>query len=138
MIGPYNEDFIADFQRTLMLSPFHRWLRLKAIMVTREQIEIALPWREEFVANTAIEATHGGVLAALIDLTGLYAIRAAGGIVNATADLRVDYHRPATRGTVHARGTVVKLGRRISTADVRVTDGGHVLVASGRGAYLAQ
>ncbi len=121
-----------------MLSPFHRWLRLKAIMVTREQIEIALPWREEFVANTAIEATHGGVLAALIDLTGLYAIRAAGGIVNATADLRVDYHRPATRGTVHARGTVVKLGRRISTADVRVTDGGHVLVASGRGAYLAQ
>lgn len=137
-IGACNEETIAEFQKALMISPFHRWLRLKAIMVTREQIEIALPWREEFVANTAIEATHGGVLAALIDLTGLYAIRAAGGIVNATADLRVDYHRPATRGTIHARGTVVKLGRRISTADVRVTDGSQVLVASGRGAYLAQ
>lgn len=136
--GPPNEETIAEFQKALMISPFHRWLGLKAIMVAREQIEISLPWREEFVANTAIEATHGGILAALIDLTGLYAVRAAGGIVSATADLRVDYHRPATRGTVLACGMVVKLGRRISTADVRVTDTSQVLLASGRGAYLAQ
>jgi len=121
-----------------MISPFHRWLGLKAVMVAREQIEISLPWREEFVSNTKIEATHGGILAALIDLTGLYAVRAAGGIVSATADLRVDFHRPATRGTVLACGMVVKLGRRISTADVRVTDTSQVLLASGRGAYLAQ
>lgn len=102
------------------------------------QSVFALPWRAEFVANTSIEATHGGILATLIDLTGLYAVRAAGGIVSATADLRVDYHRPATRGTIIARGMVVKLGRRISIADVRVTDTGQVLLASGRGAYLAQ
>lgn len=105
-----REETIAEFQRTLMISPFHRWLELKAVTVTHEQVEIALPWREEFVANTAIEATHGGILAALIDLTGLYAVRAAGGIVSATADLRVDYHQPATRRTVIARGMVVKLG----------------------------
>ena len=137
-IGSCNEETIAEFQKALMISPFHRWLGLNANMVTREQIEIALPWREEFVSNIAIEATHGGILAALIDLTGLYAVRAAGGIVSATADLRVDYHRPATRETVLARGRVVKLGRRISTADVRVTDTSQVLLASGRGAYLAQ
>lgn len=137
-IGSCDEGPIAEFQKALMISPFHRWLGLKAVAVTREQIEIALPWREEFVSNTKIEATHGGILAALIDLTGLYAVRAAGGIVSATADLRVDYHRPATRGTVRACGMVVKLGRRISTADVRVTDTSQVLLASGRGAYLAQ
>ncbi len=62
--GPPNEETIAEFQKALMISPFHRWLGLKAIMVAREQIEISLPWREEFVANTAIEATHGGILAA--------------------------------------------------------------------------
>lgn len=61
-IGSCNEETIAEFQKALMISPFHRWLGLKAIMVTREQIEIALPWREEFVANTAIGATHGGIL----------------------------------------------------------------------------
>lgn len=137
-IGSCNEGTIIEFQKALMISPFHRWLGLKAVMVAREQIEIALPWREEFVSNTKIEATHGGILAALIDLTGLYAVRAAGGIVSATADLRVDYHRPAIRGTVLACGMVVKLGRRISTADVRVTDTSQVLLASGRGAYLAQ
>lgn len=133
-----DEGPIAEFQKALMISPFHRWLGLKAIAVTSEEIEIDLPWREEFVSNTKIEATHGGVLAALIDLTGLYAIRAAGGIVTATADLRVDYHRPATRGPLRACGNVIKLGRRISTADVRLLDTSRVLIASGRGAYLAQ
>ena len=39
--------------------------------------------------------------------------------------------------TVLAYGTVVKLGRRISTADVRLTNNNQVLLASGRGAYLA-
>ena len=136
--GCRNEDNIAKFQAALMISPFHQWLGLQAVAVTPDQVEIALPWRKELVSNTAIEATHGGILAALIDLTGLYTIRAAGSIVSATADLRVDYHRPATRGTILARGVVVKLGRRISIADVRVVDGNQVLLASGRGAYLAQ
>ena len=89
------------------------------------------------VSSVTVGSTHGGILAALIDLTGLYAIRAAGGAVTATADLRVDYHRPAVGETVLAYGTVVKLGRRISTADVRLTNNNQVLLASGRGAYLA-
>lgn len=132
------DEVVLELQKTLMRAPYHRWLGLKVLKASAERVEIAMPWREEMVSNAEIGATHGGVLAALIDLTGLYAIRAAGGVVSATADLRVDYHRPAIGGTVVACGSVIKLGRRISTADVRLLDGSQTLLASGRGAYLAQ
>lgn len=133
---PSSNDVFTEFQKNLLISPFHSWLGLNVVSVSRELIEISLPWRKEFVSNTAIQATHGGILAALIDLTGLYAVRAAGGNANATADLRVDYHRPATPATIVACGTVVKLGRRLSTADVRISNSSGILLASGRGAYL--
>ncbi|MBR0900108.1 PaaI family thioesterase [Bradyrhizobium tropiciagri] len=128
----------AEFRRALMQAPYHQWLGVELTELREDGVAIALHWREEFVSNIKVGATHGGILAALIDLTGLYAIRAAGGSVAATADLRVDYHRPAVGGTVLAIGTVLKVGRRMSTADVRVIDGEQVLLASGRGAYLAQ
>jgi len=80
---------------------------------------------------------HGGILASLIDLTGLYAIIAAGGVARATVDLRVDYHRAATNGPLRAIGQVVKLGKTISTADTRILDDDDRLVASGRGTYLS-
>ena len=132
-----NEDATTEFRRVLLQSPYHRWLGLELVKIGQEGVTIALPWREEFVSSVTVGSTHGGILAALIDLTGLYAIRAAGGAVTATADLRVDYHRPAVGETVLAYGTVVKLGRRISTADVRLTNNNQVLLVSGRGAYLA-
>jgi uncharacterized protein (TIGR00369 family) len=135
--GSHADNATAEFQAILMRAPYHRWLGLQVVKVDQGQIEIAMPWREEMVSNAALGSTHGGILAALIDLTGLYAVRTAGGAVSATADLRVDYHRPAIGGSVIAHGSVVKLGRRISTADVRVTDTDNILLASGRGAYLA-
>ena len=40
------------------------------------QIEITMPRREELVSNPMIGAAHGGALASLIDLTGLYTMQA--------------------------------------------------------------
>jgi uncharacterized protein (TIGR00369 family) len=87
------------------------------------------------VSNPSVQATHGGILAALIDLTGLYSVLAAGGACTSTADLRIDYHRAATPGQLIAQGRIVKLGRRLSVADTRVLNSDGQLVASGRGAY---
>ena len=88
-----NESFetmrtpLPSFARVLLQSPYHRWLGLELVKFGQEGVTIALPWREEFVSSVTVGSTHGGILAALIDLTGLYAIRAAGGAVTATADL---------------------------------------------------
>ena len=130
----YDTENLAD---VMQIAPFHRWLGLKIVQQNNDQLELEMPWRDELVSNPVIGAVHGGILASLIDLTGLYAIIAAGGVARATVDLRVDYHRAATNGPLRAIGQVVKLGKTISTADTRIIDDDDRLVASGRGTYLS-
>lgn len=123
-------------QQALLVSPYHRWLQLKLVSASDSELVIDMPWREEFVSNPHGRVTHGGILAALIDLAGLYAVLAAGGSVSATADLRVDYHRAAAPGTITATSRILKLGTRLSTAEAYLRNSAGQMVASGRGAYL--
>jgi uncharacterized protein (TIGR00369 family) len=126
----------AGLQDMLDIAPFHQWLGLKIQSCSEDGLELTMPWREEIVSNPVLGAAHGGVLAALIDLTGLYALVMLGTRAKATADLRVDYHRPATAGPLIARGQVVKTGRQISVAEARIFGPDDKLLASGRGAYI--
>ena len=127
---------IKQLQNMLQLAPFHRWLDLRVVALTSQELILEMPWRDEIVSNPAIGSVHGGVLSALIDLTGLYAINALGGSARATADMRVDFHRPATSGPLRAIGRVIKLGKQLSVAETRVEDTAGRLLASGRGAYV--
>ncbi len=98
-------------------------------------VVIKATWREEFVVNPERGNTHGGILAALVDMAGDYAVAQKLGRPIPTIDLRVDYHRPAMPGDLTARGEVVRMGSQFSVADARVFDRNGVLVASGRGVY---
>jgi uncharacterized protein (TIGR00369 family) len=124
-------------QEMLRIAPFHRWLGLEISTCSAEGIEITMPWRNEIVSNPMIGSAHGGVLASLVDLTGLYALIAGGAAARATADLHVDYHRPATSGLLSAHGRIVKIGRQISVAETQILGPDGKLVASGRGAYFS-
>lgn len=126
-----------QLQEMLFIAPFHRWLGLVISTCSEQGIEITMPWREEIVSNPMVGSAHGGVLASLVDLTGLYALLARGAAAKATADLRVDYHRPATSGPLTAHGQIVKIGRQISVAETRIVGPDGKLVASGRGAYFS-
>ncbi len=126
----------ARLQELLDIAPFHQWLGLKIQSCSEDGLELTMPLREEIVSNPVLGAAHGGVLAALIDLTGLYTLLMLGTRAKATADLRVDYHRPATAGPLVARGQVIKIGRQISVAEARIFGPDDKLLASGRGAYI--
>jgi uncharacterized protein (TIGR00369 family) len=117
-------------------SPFHAWLGVHLVRLDDEEIEIAMPWREEFVSHPTIRYTHGGIIAALIDLAADYAIAAKLGRGVPTVDMRVDFHKAAMPGPLVARAAVIKLGGTLATAEARVFDGSGALIASGRGAYL--
>jgi len=97
----------AALQAALAAAPFHRWLGLEVARVAADGIELTMPWREELISNPIRQTAHGGVLASLVDLSGFYALLAAGVAVRATADLRVDYHRPATRGPLRTRSRII-------------------------------
>ncbi len=126
----------ARLQELLDIAPFHQWLGLKIQSCSEDGLELTMPWRAEIISNPVLGAAHGGVLAALIDLTGLYTLLMLGTRAKATADLRIDYHRPATAGPLVARGQVIKIGRQISVAEARIFGPDDKLLASGRGAYI--
>ncbi len=133
MTSPPSLDALRQM---LLVAPFHRWLGLDIVDRSADELILEMPWREEIVSNPKIGSAHGGILSALIDLTGLYTINALGGSARATVDLRVDFHRPATSGPLRAIGRVIKIGQQLSVAETRIEDSGARLLASGRGAYV--
>jgi uncharacterized protein (TIGR00369 family) len=117
-------------------APYHQWLGLKVLAVDENGIEIKAAWREEWVVNLERRYTHGGVLAALVDLAADWAMVTRTGRGVPTISLHVDYHSAALPGDLVARGRVIRFGSQVSTAEAQVFDADGKLVASGRGIYL--
>jgi uncharacterized protein (TIGR00369 family) len=131
-----DELTIERVQEHLMRAPYHQWLGLKVIALHDDGIEIRATWRDEWVVNPERRYTHGGVLAALIDLGADWAMIKKLGRAVPTIDLRVDYHSAAMPGDLTVRGKVVRMGSQVSTAEASIFDAGGKLLASGRGSYF--
>jgi uncharacterized protein (TIGR00369 family) len=127
---------IEQVQALVTRAPFHQWLGLTVVAVTDDSIEIKAKWREEWVVNSERGYTHGGVIAALIDLAADWAMVRQTGRGVPTIDLRVDYHRPTIRSDLVAHGKVVRAGGQFATAEARILDLDGKLIASGRGTYF--
>jgi uncharacterized protein (TIGR00369 family) len=116
--------------------PYHQWLGLEVTAVHEDGIELKAAWREEWVVNPDRRYTHGGIVAALVDLAADWAMVAKTGRGVPTIDLRVDFHAAAMPGDLVAKGKVVRFGSQFSTAEAQVFDAQGKLLASGRGTYL--
>jgi uncharacterized protein (TIGR00369 family) len=119
----------------LTQSPYQRFLGLQLVRFEDGLVEIRMPFREEFLREDGSDWLHGGIVSALIDIAGDYAVYTRTGGDVPTVDLRIDYLRPAKRGSLTALGRAAKVGRRISVADVEVRDEQGQLIALGRGVY---
>ena len=121
-------------QEKRLRGPYHQWLGLEVLAVAKGEITLKARFRDEWVVNPAGGYIHGGILAALVDLTADWALVAYTGKGVPTLDIRVDYHRPA-RGDLRITGNVIKVGKQVSSAEAWVYDSEDRLVASGRGLY---
>ncbi len=131
-----NDLTVEQVQALITRAPFHQWLGLTVIAVGDDTIEIKAKWREEWVVNPERRYTHGGILAALIDLTADWAMVRKTGRGVPTIDMRVDYHRAAMPGDLTARGKVVRFGGQFTTAEAEIIDSEGKLIATGRGTYF--
>ena len=127
---------LEQVQAIITRPPFHQWLGLTVVAVGDDSIEIKAKWREEWVVNVERRYTHGGILAALIDLAADFALIKQTGRGVPTIDMRVDYHRVALPCDLIMRGKVVRSGSQFSTAEAYIFDLDGKLIASGRGTYL--
>jgi uncharacterized protein (TIGR00369 family) len=127
---------LEKLQQLITRGPFNRWLNFTIMKMDAGGIEVKATWREEWVVNPDRRYTHGGILAAIIDVAADYAIAAQLGRPVPTIDIRVDYHKAAMPGDLVAKARVVRTGSQYSTAEAYVYDSEGTLVASGRGTYL--
>lgn len=125
-----------SLEQRLAAGPFNHWLGFKVLKMDDNGLELKATWREEWVVNPERRYTHGGILAAIIDVAADYAIAVTFGNPVPTIDLRVDYHKAAMPGDLIAKARVVRMGGQYSTAEAYVYDKDGALVASGRGTYF--
>jgi len=127
---------IEKLQELISRGPFNKWLNFTVLNAGADGVEIRAAWREEWVVNPERRYTHGGILAAIIDVAADYAIAAQLGRPVPTIDIRVDYHKAAMPGDLTAKARVVRMGSQYSTAEASLYDKEGALVASGRGTYF--
>jgi uncharacterized protein (TIGR00369 family) len=127
---------VEKLQELISRGPFNKWLNFTVLKSGADGVEIRAAWREEWVVNTERRYTHGGILAAIVDVAADYAIAAQLGRPVPTIDVRVDYHKAAMPGDIIAKARVVRMGSQFSTAEAYLYDKDGALVASGRGTYF--
>src|ERR1700741_4282915 len=127
---------VEQLQQLATRGPFNQWLNFTVLKAGDEGIEMKAAWREDWVVNPERRYTHGGILAAIIDVAADFAIAAKIGRPVPTIDLRVDYHKAAMPGDITARARIVRFGSQFSTAEAFLYDSEGALIASGRGTYL--
>jgi uncharacterized protein (TIGR00369 family) len=70
-----NDEMTVERVQTMITrAPYHQWLGLKVNTIHDDGIELTATWREEWVVNPERRYTHGGVIAALIDLAADWAM----------------------------------------------------------------
>ncbi len=120
--------------------PFNKFLGVRASSLSRGRVEIEIPYREELIGDPAKPALHGGVMSMLADVAGGMAIWSTLEDMNhrlSTIDLRVDYLRPGKLEALVAEGMIVRVGRSVGVADVRLfhRSAPADTVATGKGVY---
>jgi uncharacterized protein (TIGR00369 family) len=101
--------------------PFNQFLGIRIAAMRDGMARLELPYRPEFIGDPGRPALHGGAIATLIDTAAGFAVwtRIEPDDRLSTVDLRIDYVTHGRPETLVAEATVIRLGNRIATVDVR-------------------
>jgi uncharacterized protein (TIGR00369 family) len=131
--------------------PFNRVLGLKVHSLDMERPKIRFAMHDALVGNYIRGSLHGGVISAVIDVTGgLSAFmglqkKLAGEPLDiklekfrklGTIDLRIDYLRPGVGKMFEATGYVLRTGHKVAVTRIELKNETAQLIAVGTGAYV--
>jgi uncharacterized protein (TIGR00369 family) len=125
---------------------FNKHLGIKVESFDADAPKLRFDMRPELVGNPMRQILHGGVISAVLDVAGGYAIMLslAGNseITPATfpkmgtIDLRVDYLRPGRGKYFIATARIVRKGSRIAVTHMELHNDAGELIATGGAAYV--
>ena len=119
-----SQDFLARGKEVLAAQPFSKFVGARLLRLSAENVELGLAIKPEHMQQ--YDFVHGGVLAYLAD----NALTFAGGIVLGhgvvTAEMKINYIKPAIGSELIARASPVSKGRTMVVArcDIYVTNNG--------------
>ena len=131
--------------------PFNRVLGIKVLELKNGTPRLGFEMRKDLVGNYMRGSLHGGVISAVIDVTGGLAaflglqhkiedesleirIERFGRL--GTIDLRIDYLRPGLGHSFISVGHVLRAGNKVAVTRIELKNDQDQLIAVGTGAYV--
>lgn len=131
--------------------PFNRMLGLRVHSLEMDRPRIRFDMADALVGNYMRGSLHGGVISAVIDVTGGLAAfiglqhKLSGEPLDVkmkkfsklgTIDLRIDYLRPGIGRSFEATGYTLRTGNKVAVTRIELVNDTHQLIAVGTGAYV--
>ena len=118
--------------------PANRIFGFKIIELREGFAKIHVPFREDFIGDFIQGLWHGGIIASMADTAA--GIAASTVLTDArdklnTIDIRVDYLQGAIKEDLYAEAELLKVGKRIIKADVKLYQQTKGTVAIARGSF---
>lgn len=139
MIDQTHSGLTAERVKDLIgRSRFHQLLGPDVVDLSLEDATLTLKFamRDEFERQPGTGQWHGGVISAVVDIAGCYALMSRAILLPPTVNLRVDYLRPAVNTDLTAKAILRRTGRSICVVDVEVNCNSGELIALGRATYF--
>lgn len=130
---------------------FNEVLGLRTVSMDPHDYRMQFDMRADLVGHYLYGRLHGGVIAAALDAAGGNAVMLAMADKHGeetaeqvmhrfarlgTIDMRIDYLRPGLGTHFIASATVTKLGGRVASVQMRLTNEAGALIATGAAAYI--
>lgn len=115
--------------------PFNHHLGLLVTRLFKDGLSLECAFRPEM--RNWLGTLHGGVTAALVDISvGMAVIAHSGGRRVSTVELKTTYLRPAIEGPFHCRARLIKTGRTLVFGETVIRDAHSRVVATGSATYI--
>ena len=119
---PRDANYRTRVTESFEQQPFARFVGSELRRVEAGMVDIALPFMPELAQQDGY--VHGGVITSIADAAAGFAaltlVAAGAGVL--TAELKVNFLRPAGTGLLLAKGRVVKPGRTLTIVQADVTE----------------
>lgn len=118
--------------------PANRIFGFKIIDIKEGYAKIHVPFKEDFIGDFFHGLWHGGIIASIADsAAGIAASTVLTDVRDRlnTIDLRIDYLNGAIKEDLYAEAELLKVGKRIIKADVKLYQESKGTVALARGAF---
>ncbi|MFQ6090689.1 MAG: PaaI family thioesterase [Candidatus Bipolaricaulia bacterium] len=125
----------AELVRKFSKSSIGRYFGMSLSYDEEGHAHVHLPYNPDL--DHALGGVHGGILATLLDTAGWFAAAVLhDGAWIATTNLNIHLLEPAAQVDLEAEGRVVRRGRRVDVAEMRVADPDGKLYAIATGTFI--